>query len=124
MQKLIVSALAAVMALSASAAKKSAAKLQFDASSGVAGSVEMPSGKVNYTAFTKLYYVTNVEDTTYQYVNVFVPERATQQSPIFLKTNVGGYMHSAPGYPSAGDATGMALQRGYVVAIPGSRGRS
>ena len=86
MQKLIVSALAAVMALSASAAKKSAAKLQFDASKGMAGSVEMPSGRVNYTAFTKLYYVTNVEDTTYQYVNVFVPEGATQQSPIFLKT--------------------------------------
>ena len=124
MQKLIVSALAAVMALSASAAKKSAAKLQFDASKGVAGSVEMPSGRVNYTAYTKLYFVTNVEDTTYQYVNVFVPEGATQQSPIFLKTNVGGYMPSAPGYPSAGDATGMALQRGYVVAIPGSRGRS
>ena len=52
MQKLIVSALAAVMALSASAAKKSAAKLQFDASKGVAGSVEMPSGRVNYTAYT------------------------------------------------------------------------
>ena len=124
MQKLIVSALAAVMALSSSAAKKSAAKLQFDASKGVAGSVEMPSGRVNYTAYTKLYFVTNVEDTTYQYVNVFVPEGATQQSPIFLKTNVGGYMPSAPGYPSAGDATGMSLQRGYVVAIPGSRGRS
>ena len=77
MQKLIVSALAAVMALSASAAKKSAAKLQFDASKGVAGSVEMPSGRVNYTAYTKLYFVTNVEDTTYQYVNVFVPEGAT-----------------------------------------------
>jgi acetyl esterase/lipase len=124
MQKLIVSALAAVMAISATAAKKTAVKLQFDASKGVAGSVEMPNGKVNYTAYTKLYYVTNVEDTTYQYVNVFVPEGATQQSPIFLKTNVGGYMPSAPGYPSAGDATGMALQRGYVVAIPGSRGRS
>ena len=124
MQKLIVSALAAVMAISASAAKKPVVKLQFDASKGVAGSVEMPNGKVNYTAYTKLYYVTNVEDTTYQYVNVFVPEGATQQSPIFLKTNVGGYMPSAPGYPSAGDATGMALQRGYVVAIPGSRGRS
>jgi hypothetical protein len=124
MNKMIVSALAVMLALNASAAKKPAAKLQFDASKGVAGSVEMPAGKVNYTAFTKLYFVTNVEDSTYQYVNVFVPEGADQHSPIFLKTNVGGYMPSAPGYPSAGDATGMALQRGYVVAIPGARGRS
>ena len=77
MQKLIVSALAAVMAISASAAKKPVVKLQFDASKGVAGSVEMPNGKVNYTAYTKLYYVTNVEDTTDQYVNVFVPEVST-----------------------------------------------
>ena len=124
MQKLIVSALAAVMAISASAAKKPVVKLQFDASKGVAGSVEMPKGRVNYTAFTKLYYVTNVEDTTYQYMNVFVPEGASQQSPIILKTNVGGYMPSAAGSPSAGDITGMALQRGYVVVIVGSRGRS
>ena len=124
MKKFIVSALAAVIALSASAAKKPAAQLQFDASKGVAGSVEMPKGRVNYTAFTKLYYVTNVEDTTYQYMNVFVPEGASQQSPIILKTNVGGYMPSAAGSPSAGDITGMALQRGYVVVIVGSRGRS
>lgn len=124
MVKTIVSALAVMLATSASAAKKPAVQLQFDASKGVAGSVEMPKGKVNYTAFTKLYFVTNVEDSTYQYVNIFVPEGATQRTPIFLKTNVGGYMPSAPGYPSAGDATGMALQRGYVVAIPGSRGRS
>lgn len=125
MIKVIVPTLAAMLTtVSALAATKPAAQLQFDASQGVAGSVEMPNGKVNYTAFTNLYYVTNVEDSTYQCVNVFVPKGATQHSPIFLKTNVGGYMPSAPGFPSAGDATGMALQRGYVVAIPGSRGRS
>lgn len=124
MRQLIVSALAGIIALNASAAKKPAVRLQFDASKGVAGSVETPKGKVNYTAFTKLYFVTNIEDSTYQYVNIFVPEGATPQSPIFLKTNVGGYMPAAPGYPSSGDATGMALLKGYVVAIPGSRGRS
>lgn len=124
MKNFFVSALAAVMTLNVSAAKKPTAQLQFDALKGVAGSVEMPKGRVNYTAFTKLYYVTNVEDTTYQYMNVFVPEGASQQSPIILKTNVGGYMPSAAGNPSAGDITGMALQRGYVVAIVGSRGRT
>ena len=51
----------------------------------------MPDGKVvNYTAYTKLYFVTNIEDPTYQYMNIFVPEGATQQTPIFLRTYVGG----------------------------------
>ncbi len=47
----------------------------------------MTDGKVvNYTAYTKLYFVTHVEDSTYQYMTVFVPEGATQQSPMFLRT--------------------------------------
>ncbi|MBQ5344050.1 MAG: hypothetical protein J6F33_02485, partial [Acidaminococcaceae bacterium] len=59
--------------------------LVFDPSSGKAGSIELPTGKtVNYTAYEKLYFVTNVEDPTYQYMNVYVPEGATQKTPIFL----------------------------------------
>lgn len=99
--------------------------LNFDPASGVKCTLTMPTGQtVRYTAYTKLWYVTNVEDTTYQYMNVYVPDGATQQSPIFLKNNIGGYMPSRPGSVSAGDATGMALLRGCVVAIPGARGRS
>ncbi|MBR1570127.1 MAG: alpha/beta hydrolase [Bacteroidales bacterium] len=99
--------------------------LVFDASSGKAGSIELPTGKtVNYTAYEKLYFVTNVEDPTYQYMNVYVPDGATQETPIFLRTYVGGYMASEAAAPQAGDATGRALAEGYVVAIPGSRGRN
>ncbi len=100
-------------------------ELRFDPNAGVERTLTMPTGQtVKYKAYEKLWYVTNVEDTTYQYLNFYVPEGATQQSPIFLKNNVGGYMPSRPGNISAGDATGMALVRGYVVAIPGARGRS
>ena len=61
--------------------------LVFDPSSGKAGSIELPTGKtVNYTAYENLYFVTNVEDPTYQYMNVYVPEGATQKTPIFLRT--------------------------------------
>ena len=49
---------------------------------------------VNFAAYEKLYYVTNVEDSTYQFLNVYVPDGATQQTPIFLRTYVGGYMAS------------------------------
>lgn len=125
MKKFFVTAMAAVLFVCADAARKPVPQLAFDSSKGVAGSVKMPTGQtVHYTAYTKLYYVTNVEDTSYQYMNVYVPDGATQQSPILLKNNIGGYMPSAPGTVSAGDATGMALLRGYVVAIPGARGRS
>lgn len=58
MKKIFTTMLAAVLCMSAGAAKKGqTAQLQFDASKGVAGSVTMAHGGiVNYTAFTKLYY--------------------------------------------------------------------
>lgn len=99
--------------------------LVFDNNSGTSGNIILPTGKtVNYTAYERLFFVTNVEDSTYQYMNVYVPEGATQETPIFLRTYVGGYMASAASQPQAGDASGRALAEGYVVAIPGSRGRN
>ncbi|MGN1225927.1 MAG: subtype B tannase [Candidatus Cryptobacteroides sp.] len=99
--------------------------LVFDKNAGIPRSITLPTGEtVKYTAFERLYFVTNVEDSTYQYMNVFVPEGADETTPIFLRTYVGGYMASEASYPQAGDATGRALLEGYVVAIPGSRGRN
>ena len=99
--------------------------LQFDPNSGVKSTLTMSDGKVvNYTAYTNLYFVTNVEDSTYQYMNIFVPEGATEQTPIFLRSYVGGYMPSQAGNPQAQDASGRALAEGYVLVIPGSRGRT
>lgn len=105
--------------------KKAPVQLSWDASRGTAQTLQMPTGQtVSYTAYTKIYFVSNVEDTTYQYLNVFVPDGATDKSPIFLKTNVGGYMASEAGQPQAGQADGRALQEGYVVVLAGSRGRN
>jgi len=99
--------------------------LQFDPNAGELRVMTMHDGtEVRYLAFEHLFFVTNVEDSAYQFMNVYVPEGATQQTPIFLRTYVGGYMASAAGQPQAGDATGRALQEGYVVVIPGSRGRN
>ena len=99
--------------------------LQFDSNAGKRASLKLYDGsEVNYTSYEKLYYVTNVEDATYQYMNVFVPDGANQQTPIFMRTYVGGYMASPASQPQAGDATGRALKEGYVVVIPGSRGRN
>lgn len=107
------------------AKEETSAQLTWDASRGAKATLTMPTGEtVSYTAYTKIYYVSNVEDTTYQYLNVFVPDGATQQSPIFMKTNVGGYMASEAGQPQAGQADGRALKEGYVVVLAGSRGRN
>lgn len=99
--------------------------LQFDPNSGEQRVMTMHDGaNVRYTAYERLYFVTNIEDSVYQFLNVYVPEGATQQTPIFLRTYVGGYMASAAGQPQAGDASGRALKEGYVLVIPGSRGRN
>ena len=99
--------------------------LAFDVNAGVKSKMTVYDGtEVNYTAYERLFYVTNVEDSTYQFLNVYVPDGATQQTPIFLRTYVGGYMASPAAQPQAGDATGRALKEGYVVVIPGTRGRN
>lgn len=117
--------LAFTLTACASNSTKPADGLQFDPDSGTKLSLTMPNGAdVNYTAFEKCYYVANVEDSTYQYLNVYVPEGADETTPIFLRTYVGGYMASAAKRPSASDASGRALQEGYVVVIPGTRGRN
>ena len=109
--------------LSAGAMAQSA--LTFDANAGVKSKMTVYDGtEVGYTAYERLFYVTNVEDSTYQFLNVYVPDGATQQTPIFLRTYVGGYMASPAAQPQAGDATGRALKEGYVVVIPGTRGRN
>jgi len=99
--------------------------LSFPSEDGVRSSLTLYDGsKVTFTAYEHLYYVSNVEDSVYQYLNVYVPDGATQNSPIFLRTYVGGYMASEATTPKAGDASGRALKEGYVLVIPGSRGRN
>ena len=67
--------------------------LNFNPKNGVEAELTMPDGQVvKYTAYERLFYVRNVEDSAYQYMNIYVPEGATKQSPIFLRTYVGGYM--------------------------------
>ena len=119
-----ITAVALALIGSATSQAQQRTNLQFDANAGVAQSMTMPDGRtIRYTAYEGLFFVGNVEDSTYQTMNVYVPEGATQQTPIFLRTYVGGYMASAASRPKASDASGRALEEGYVVAIPGSRGR-
>ena len=59
--------------LSAGAMAQSA--LAFDANAGVKSRMTVYDGtEVSYTAYERLFYVTNVEDSTYQFLNVYVPD--------------------------------------------------
>lgn len=81
--------------------------------------------RLAYRAYEKIYYVANVEDSAYQYLNMYVPESAytgNADAPIFLKNNVGGYMAGQVREPAANDVTGRALREGCVVVVPGVRG--
>ena len=100
-------------------------KLVFDPTDGKQATLTMPSGEnIAYTAYENIFYVTNIEDSVYQTLNIYVPEtlNRSESTPIFLRTYIGGYMATTAKSPSASDATGRALKEGYVVCIPGSRG--
>ena len=97
--------------------------LTFDPSIRTEKTLVMPNGKtIAYDAYENIYFVTHVEDSTYQTLNFYVPKGANEKTPIFLRTYVGGYMAAKACEPQANDATGRALQEGYVLCIPGSRG--
>lgn len=124
-KKLLVSASLLLLFLGAQTANSRSAALTFDASKGVPGTLTTPLGKsVSYTAYTGIYYVTNVEDSVYQYLNVYVPEGAGQSTPIFMPNGVAGYMASRPMGVNPGSASGRALAEGYVVVVAGARGRN
>ena len=119
----ILSACIAVGVVNAEA--KVSDKLTFNPGIAKKVALTMPSGeKVSYTAYENIFYVTNIEDSVYQTLNIYVPEtlKSGNSTPIFLRTYIGGYMATTAKSPSASDATGRALKEGYVVCIPGSRG--
>lgn len=99
--------------------------LRFDPDDFTRQTITMPNGEsVAYKAYEGIPYVKNIEDSTYQTLNIYVPETLADitRVPILMRTYVGGYMASTAKSPSPSDATGRALREGYVVCIPGSRG--
>lgn len=100
-------------------------QLRFDPENFTRQTLTMPDGEqIEYKAYEGLFYETNIEDSTYQTLNIYVPEKMADvpRVPILLRTYVGGYAASTAKSPSPSDATGRALKEGYVVCIPGSRG--
>ena len=100
---------------------------RFKSDAYVLQSLAMPSGDtLQYKAYEGIFYVGNVEDSVCQSMNIYVPVdlkgRDDKDIPILMRQYVGGYLGATAKRPSATDATGRALQEGYLVCIPGARG--
>lgn len=113
----------AALCLNHSASAATDDPLRFDPTRYTEQTLQLPNGEsIRYRAYEQLYYVTNIEDKAFQFLNIYIPESATADSPIFLRTYVGGYMAATARTPSTRDASARALQQGYVLCIAGSRG--
>jgi acetyl esterase/lipase len=90
---------------------------------------------IYYRACLNIVYVSNPVDTTYQKMNIYVPEAyyykggsingyTAKTAPIFFPMTVGGYNPGPPATIETSNTVQQALLRGYVVAAPGARGRT
>ena len=58
--------------------------LAFNANAGVKSKMTVYDGtEVSYTAYKRLFYVTNVENSAYQFLNVYVPDGARDRDTVF-----------------------------------------
>lgn len=124
-KSLIASVIGVACALSCNAAGSD--NLRFNPENYRLDSITMPMGNVvKFKASENIFYVKNIEDSAYQKLNLYIPldtkGRSDSEIPVLMRNNVGGYMASPAGTPSPADATGRALEAGYVVCIPGARG--
>lgn len=112
--------------------------IEFDKYAYTIKTAQAAGQTVCYRAYENLVYVENPVDTKYQTMNIYVPEIyykdperapfALEEAPILFPNDVGGYMPGLPQKPGLTfrgtiNATFYGLQKGYVVAAPGARGR-
>lgn len=117
--------------------------LTFNPSKFTSQSQEFQGRTIKVRAFEKIIYVSNPADTTFEILNIYVPEEyfngeningyTAETAPIFFPNKVGGYMPAKPatflntpgqgGFSPPSNAVIMALSKGYVVASAGARGR-
>lgn len=112
--------------------------LAFDESRYTERTVTIAGQAVGYRAYEGIVDVAKPVDAAYQQLNFYVPDGyyrgetiggyTAATAPIFFPNTVGGYMPGRPGQPAVRDgranAIALALAKGYVVAVPGARGRT
>ncbi|WP_400245631.1 subtype B tannase [Niallia sp. JL1B1071] len=113
--------------------------LDFNQSNYETKTLTLDNQTIEYRAFEKIVYVEYPVDVQFHTMNIYVPDAyfkgeaigpyTSDRAPILLINTVGGYKPGEPGGPGQGrfgeaNAAFFALKQGYVVAMPGVRGRS
>jgi hypothetical protein len=120
-----------------------ASPLSFDASQYKERTLQVDGVTLRFRAYENISYVQKNLDPSVQVMNIYIPEAyfqgqtihnySAQTAPIFLPNSVGDYMPSRPSIlldnedPKSDSRTytmALALAKGYVVASPGTRGRT
>ena len=119
--------------------KENADSLNFEDRTYETRTMKVDGKNVTFRAYENIPYVANPVDTTYQSMNVYIPEAyfhnekdhkyTAESAPIFLPNSVGGYRPGKAATPTLfkdgePNAVLYALSRGLVVAAPAARGRS
>ncbi|MDO5616998.1 MAG: subtype B tannase [Cruoricaptor ignavus] len=107
--------------------------------------ISVNENTINIRAYENIVYVKSPIDTTYQKMNIYIPEAyfegksiegyTADSAPIFFPNQVGGYMPANPGtainnrkgpMQNSNQPTtiAIALSKGYIVASAGARGRT
>jgi len=106
--------------------------LTFHPEQYVRKSVTVEGREIFYRAYENIVYVADPVDTRFQSLNIYVPEglEHEQETPIFFRNYVGGYMSTPPVTPEPdqepaflGLGLRYALKAGLVAVSPGARGR-
>lgn len=113
--------------------------LEIDASNYKTGSVKAFGETVNYKTYT-VVYASKPECVAYEVMNIYVPDGATEDSPIFIPLKTGAHMHADINIPFDVDETNInkpssgtvgtgdmqaavaLMAKGWVVASPAARG--
>ena len=113
--------------------------LIFDDSKYTVRTLEENGQKVTFRAFENIVCVENPIDPVYQAISIYVPEcfyngetingYGLHTAPILFENNVGGFFPSEPRNPEHEmfghtSTSFYALLHGYVIAVPGVRGRT
>lgn len=140
MSKIFITGILLLMGITVIKAQVKVYSLEFDPRNYAIETAEISGKTITYRVYKDIVYIKNPVDTKYQCLNFYVPTEYyegksignynSENAPIFMPNNVGGYMPAEPGTASIDKRTGkanaalVALSRGYVIAYPGARGRT
>ena len=80
--------------------------LDIDVANYKLGSVKAFGETVNYRTYT-VVYASNPEVVAYEVMNIYVPDNATEASPIFIPLKTGAHMHADINVPFDVDETNI-----------------